>query len=526
MNPYVDPRASSAPNAFPSRGQPTSNPDSLADLHRLCREGRLYEVEDWVRNGNPLQAEPEAARRRRNHSSALEIALEAGNHSLTLLLLSNGYDPNLETDSPLDIALEARRWDLVDLLLDWGADPGRVDLEFLFDTYESKLYQRFRDLGVDLTAGHEMASALAYHTSNKPLFGFAKRHRESDPRIQAELNSALAHHAGEGNAKGVMLCLWAGADPHAPTRSLRYGFYLEAEEEEDEEEESRERFLGFSPIHEACRNGNADLLKRLGPDPSIDDYDDLYQAAGSEEVVELLAKGTLPEDVGRVISHHLWLMDLRLTGEWRSLHTLERIFDVGARWEEGSKDLIAAIRGQILKLPERSFVDVMKLLASKDNCSLEILQELGRTPAIRKRMKEVGFIPPAPGEPVRWNQLRPTRSREVLKALGVELPKPPKLPLPRVVQIGPWRRGGTEVRLAREELFDRVWSLPMSRLAAEWGLSGNGLAKACRRLQIPVPPRGYWAKKAASKKVRRPKLPTLPSGQGEEVTLWVPEEKE
>jgi len=35
----------------------------------------------------------------------------------------------------------------------------------------------------------------------------------------------------------------------------------------------------------------------------------------------------------------------------------------------------------------------------------------------------------------------------------------------------------------------RVWSVPVDKLATEWGLSGRGLAKACRRLKIPVPSR-------------------------------------
>lgn len=33
----------------------------------------------------------------------------------------------------------------------------------------------------------------------------------------------------------------------------------------------------------------------------------------------------------------------------------------------------------------------------------------------------------------------------------------------------------------------------MSRLSERFGLSGNGLAKICRRLDVPYPPRGYWA---------------------------------
>ena len=43
----------------------------------------------------------------------------------------------------------------------------------------------------------------------------------------------------------------------------------------------------------------------------------------------------------------------------------------------------------------------------------------------------------------------------------------------------------------RQELYDFVWSEPMIKLAARYKISGNGLAKACRRADIPVPARGY-----------------------------------
>jgi hypothetical protein len=84
--------------------------------------------------------------------------------ALVLLLLCNGYDPNLEPDSPADLAFRTRRWDLLDLLLDWGADPRQASLNDLFDTYNSALYERFRTIGVDLTASHQLAETLAYHT--------------------------------------------------------------------------------------------------------------------------------------------------------------------------------------------------------------------------------------------------------------------------------------------------------------------------------------------------------------------------
>jgi ankyrin repeat protein len=159
--------------------------------------------------------------------------------------------------------------------MEWGADPHRVCLADLFDSYNTGLIERFRALGVDLTAHHDMARALAYHTSNKPLFGFAKRHRDQDVKVQNELNIALVHHASDSNEKGVQLCLWAGADPHSAAASLRFPSLGEDDNEADEDD----RFLGFTAIYEACRRGDSRILERLNPDPSRDDFDELYSIA-------------------------------------------------------------------------------------------------------------------------------------------------------------------------------------------------------------------------------------------------------
>ena len=47
----------------------------------------------------------------------------------------------------------------------------------------------------------------------------------------------------------------------------------------------------------------------------------------------------------------------------------------------------------------------------------------------------------------------------------------------------------------------------MRTLAAEFGLSDVGLAKICKKCDIPRPPVGYWAKKAFGKADPRPELP-------------------
>lgn len=64
-----------------------------------------------------------------------------------------------------------------------------------------------------------------------------------------------------------------------------------------------------------------------------------------------------------------------------------------------------------------------------------------------------------------------------------------------------------KVTLTREQLYEKVWSTPMQKLAAEFGFSDRGLAKLCRRHKIPVPPRGYWARLQAGQRVQRKPLP-------------------
>jgi hypothetical protein len=63
--------------------------------------------------------------------------------------------------------------------------------------------------------------------------------------------------------------------------------------------------------------------------------------------------------------------------------------------------------------------------------------------------------------------------------------------------------------LTRKELYDLVWSEPMTKLADRFGLSDVGLKKKCRKLNIPVPSRGYWARKQVGQK---PSVIPLPKG--------------
>lgn len=63
-------------------------------------------------------------------------------------------------------------------------------------------------------------------------------------------------------------------------------------------------------------------------------------------------------------------------------------------------------------------------------------------------------------------------------------------------------------RVHRDTLYSEVWATPMTSLAPKYGVSAVFLSRVCARLNIPRPPRGYWAKKHSG---QRPKIPPLPA---------------
>ncbi len=71
--------------------------------------------------------------------------------------------------------------------------------------------------------------------------------------------------------------------------------------------------------------------------------------------------------------------------------------------------------------------------------------------------------------------------------------------------------------ITREALYAEVWSEPMTAVAARYDVSGNYLARICETLNVPHPPRGYWAKRQVG---AAPPKPELPPATGEHPTLW------
>lgn len=66
--------------------------------------------------------------------------------------------------------------------------------------------------------------------------------------------------------------------------------------------------------------------------------------------------------------------------------------------------------------------------------------------------------------------------------------------------------------LTREGLYALVWSEPMLKVAAKFGVSSSYMARVCTRMNVPRPERGYWAKLAVGKTQKQVPLPEAQPG--------------
>src|SRR2546421_6101906 len=76
------------------------------------------------------------------------------------------------------------------------------------------------------------------------------------------------------------------------------------------------------------------------------------------------------------------------------------------------------------------------------------------------------------------------------------------------------------IKLTREELYQKVWSKPATKLAKEFGISDVALGKICKRLDIPKPFPGYWQRIEAGYEVKPTPLPQLKQGVPSEVVIY------
>jgi hypothetical protein len=493
MTYWTDPRSDPKP---PYRGpeRPLAKDETeLTELIAACKEGRFYDVEKWIAAGSPLQVDPGSRARTSRAASVLQVAIATGSYDLVRLLLCNGYQVALEPHSPLNSVLESRRWDLLALFLDWGADPEKVDVWRVLDTYQREVFERFWAAGVDLTADDALASALAHSTRNRPLYGFAKVNRDRDARVQRAVDVALVAAAKEKNSKAVSLCLWAGANPRRRVSDIGEG----PGEDED----------GMTAFEQAVSSDAPELLAKLGFDPASDEIDALYRYVYDLNALRALVAIRPPTDWSPIVERFLGRLEFstRLSLYSTSVGDIEAVFALGGRLERLDNYQKKDLRRLLLTLSEWDAQRLFRLLADP------------------KHMDRHAFIDLIAHEKLAARYADWTRRAGVDRQLFADLaaasqaPAPVRrmardrlAPPPRIVAThASFREAGAERLLSREELYELVWSEPMTALAKRFGLSDNGLRKRCKSMDVPTPPRGYWERTKHGHRAKRPPLPRL-----------------
>jgi hypothetical protein len=132
---------------------PTTTSEDAKELVKLCRTGRLYDVQKWIAEGKPLEV---SAPRKK---TLLEIAVETEFDSLVELIGKHERD-QVSKNAALGDAVALRRLDLVELLLEDGAEITSVPFADVLLTWDPKLMRFFFDHSADPIKGSPFVVAF------------------------------------------------------------------------------------------------------------------------------------------------------------------------------------------------------------------------------------------------------------------------------------------------------------------------------------------------------------------------------
>jgi Mor family transcriptional regulator len=471
---------------------------SLTDakhLLRLCKLGKLFEVQDWIASGNSLCVPADL------RTTPLDVALDTGFHSLVELLVRNEASQDLKNQA-LRHSVSLKRRDFIELLVSSGADTSSVPFIAVLRVWEPTIIRYFLDHGADFINDSPFAVAFGerIRTALGPWRECREKYPDLAPQLQEQADRALRHFCWKGDLKWVSLLMWAGADPRSSGPTL----------DDDNLDESEY----CSALSAAAYGENLEILKRLRPDAKRDDIDGLLTTAaggGRADVVRYLFElGAKPNDKANGGSSGLddcleripfesFRHSFSFTGYRdkskaskyaisNTRATIQLLLEHAALWRPDGAEQVARVRRSLLECEPDITLDLVERLMKHSACSNDTIRELLRTPTMKKHVTEIVRKFVGMGFDVRTTEQKAEDKRQ--KKISHE-----------------WALRELASRYNREEIYEEIWSEAIQKVAKKYNLSDVGLAKVCRKLNIPRPGRGYWAKKAAGKVV--PKRPPL-----------------
>src|SRR3954468_7897581 len=263
------PSGLSAPARQPAKprvSRPKPPRDEEAEqLLRLCREGRLFELQAWVATGKSLSV-PAHYRQ-----TPMRIALNTGFHSLIEFLLQHEQNQSAKDDVLRQACWSGQR-SVMQLALNHGASICGVSFQNVIETWDRGVAQLFLEHGADPVTNAPFARAFKSRVKAAlGIFLDCKRARpELAEALQLQADMALRQACQDEDLKWVSLLMWLGANPRAKGLVTDD---LDTPDALDDPEYQQ------SALQIACRSKEPKILKRLKPDPSTDNLRELMAAA-------------------------------------------------------------------------------------------------------------------------------------------------------------------------------------------------------------------------------------------------------
>lgn len=374
--------------------------EEIKPLIELCKAGKLFEIQEWISSGKPINGPSSTSGYRRK--SPLEVAIDLGFHSLVKVLLEGGADINDPRYNPLQQVLWDKRLDILELLVEHGADYMSINMNDVFEAWEPEIIKWFIERGADVETGNPLAYALCNRI--RTALGIFKTYKDRFPSFQEQVNIALRHHCREGNLKWVSLMLWAGADPYSKGPAY-------CDEEPDPENDQNALEIAADYEHFEIFN-----LKKIRLDPENPELKKLLLEAccakKSEFLEKLLEIGFKPEEyenVGSPLIQALltrldWSFNFNSWQMWRASRVQKKNLDTdgarekikmihilakhGVKWDPEDKAYIADARRSLLKMAPDYTVEFIWIMSKYNACKRKDIEELIRTPSIRSILRQ------------------------------------------------------------------------------------------------------------------------------------------
>lgn len=374
---------------------------ALLPLYEYCKAGRLFEVQDWIQQGNPVNL-PSPPRPGSKVRTPLEVAIEHGFYSLVQVLLEGGAVQEPEGYySPMNKALRLRRLDLVELLVKMGFDPTTVEMSNVFETWDPKIMTFFIDRGSDIRSGNPFATAFCNNI--RTALGPFRYCSERWPDIVEQANIALRHHCKEGNMKWIALMLWAGADPYKQGTLDPNGRSVTDDE-------------SFSALEYAAMNNHFDVFELKAVKAKEDlsklsrSISQLMEQEGLIILRRVLESGINPNDTPNggcsAFRHAITLMALPglVLRDYRTgldetrkidnhetktlLKAIHLLAKHGAKWIPEDRTDITYVRRDLICLAPEYTMEFVWIMSKYKACSKNTVEKLLNNPKMKNHMSK------------------------------------------------------------------------------------------------------------------------------------------